>query len=40
MKENDIQNAIHFANRCAALSVTRVGTQVSFPSLKEIEEIL
>ncbi len=37
---NDLLSSIRFANIGAALSVTKVGTQVSFPSLAEIEEFV
>ena len=35
---NDYQlsEAIEFANRCAAISVTKIGTQISFPTLYEV----
>jgi ribokinase len=35
---NDLISSIQFANIGAALSVTKVGTQISFPSLAEIEK--
>ncbi len=35
-----LQDAIRFANVAAAISVTRIGTQVSFPTMEEISEIL
>jgi ribokinase len=38
-KGNDLISSIRFANIGAALSVTKIGTQISFPSLAEIEEI-
>ncbi|NMC80559.1 MAG: ribokinase [Chloroflexi bacterium] len=34
---DSLQLAIEFANKCAALSVMKVGTQVSFPTLAEVE---
>lgn len=34
----DMPQAIQFANRVAALSVTRIGTQTSFPTLAEVNE--
>ena len=33
-----LYNAIEFANICAALSVTKLGTQTSFPTMADIEE--
>ncbi len=38
-KGNDLISSIRFANIGAALSVTKVGTQISFPTLAEIEEV-
>jgi len=35
---NDLQKAVQIANVAAALSVTRLGTQLSFPSKEEIEQ--
>lgn len=35
-----LEKAIVFANAAAALSVTKVGTQVSFPSLEEVESMV
>lgn len=35
-----LQRAVHLANAAAALSVTRVGTQVSFPSRAELDGFL
>jgi ribokinase len=32
--------AVHKANRIAALSVTKIGTQASFPSWEEVAEIV
>ncbi|MBE3598419.1 MAG: ribokinase [Limnochordaceae bacterium] len=35
-----LAQAVVFANAAAALSVTRMGTQVSFPALQEVEDLL
>lgn len=35
-----LEKAVVFANAAAALSVTKIGTQVSFPSLEEVEAML
>jgi len=35
-REKGIEDAIRFANLAAALSVTRIGTQISFPTLEEM----
>jgi ribokinase len=35
-----LRQAVHLANAAAAISVTRVGTQVSFPSRAEIDALL
>jgi ribokinase len=37
-RDKSIEEAIRFANVAAALSVTRIGTQISFPTLEEIHE--
>ena len=39
-KEAPLQEAVHFANAAAALSVTKLGAQPSAPTLDEIEEFL
>ncbi len=39
-RSEPLQRAVHLANAAAALSVTRVGTQVSFPSRAEFDEFL
>lgn len=36
----DIEKAIHFANSAAALSVTKMGAQISMPSYNDVEAIL
>ncbi|MEM5775828.1 MAG: ribokinase, partial [Anaerolineaceae bacterium] len=36
----DMPAAIRFANQVAALSVTKPGTQTSFPTLKEVSEFI
>ena len=38
--DQDIINAVRFANAAGALSVTRQGAQTSIPGVKEIEEFL
>jgi ribokinase len=35
-----LPDAIRFANYAAALSVTKVGTQTSFPSLADVERLI
>ena len=35
---NGMEQAIEFANCTAALSVTKLGTQVSFPTLAEVQD--
>ena len=37
VKGNSLPEAIRFANVAAALSVTKIGTQISFPTLEEVE---
>lgn len=37
---DDLSSAIVFANRCAALSVTKIGTQISFPTPAEVGHFL
>jgi ribokinase len=39
-KDKAIRDSIRCANAIAAISVTKVGTQVSFPAAKEVEELL
>jgi ribokinase len=34
-----LREAVYFANRTAAISVTRVGAQPSLPSLQEVEDL-
>ncbi|MFN2233491.1 MAG: ribokinase [Anaerolineales bacterium] len=36
----DLPEAIRFANLAAALSVTKIGTQISFPTLEEVQALL
>jgi ribokinase len=38
-REKSIEDSIRFANVAAALSVTRIGTQISFPTLEEIRQL-
>ena len=38
VKGKTMPDAIRFANVAAALSVTKIGTQISFPTLEEVEQ--
>jgi ribokinase len=39
-RDKSLPFAIEFANHAAALAVTKVGTQVAFPSLSEVEQLM
>jgi ribokinase len=40
VKGEDMPAAIRFANVAAALSVTKIGTQISFPTMEEVKALL
>ncbi|MCE5208948.1 MAG: ribokinase [Chloroflexi bacterium] len=40
MQSKDMPEAIRFANRVAALSVTKAGTQTSFPTMSEVDRFV
>ncbi len=39
-KKAKLNDAVEFANICASLSVTKIGTQISFPTLDEVNKNL
>jgi len=39
-KSKNLNESVIFANAAAALSVTKIGTQTSFPALADIENVI